>query len=94
MFSLVVDNLLLLWGVVASFYGAQRLARHGGIDSFAWLLAGLVTVAVIILDHTILIDLALAGDRSTVGVVKGLTDTLLVVVWLYIAYRETRSRRS
>jgi hypothetical protein len=89
MLSLIVDNLVLLWGLLAFSYGIYNLIRHrGGFNYFLWLFAGTVTVVVIILDHTIFIDLTNAGKEQLVRVLKNITDGIVFVLWLYIVYRE------
>ena len=89
MLNLILDNILLLWGLFAFSYGAYYLVRfRGGYNYFLWLLAGLVTVVVIVLDHTIFIDLAIAGHQQTLNYLKNITNGIIFIFWTYIAYKE------
>ena len=62
---------------------------RGGYKYVLWLLAGIVTVVVIVLDHTIFIDLARAGHEQTVTYLKNITDGIIFFFsWIYIAFKE------
>jgi hypothetical protein len=57
-------------------------------NNFLWLPAGVSTVIVIVLQHTIFIDISLAGHERTVFYLKNAADGVIFVLWLYVAYRE------
>jgi hypothetical protein len=89
MFNLFLDNIILLWGLFAFIFGLYKVIKnHGGLSHILWLIGGIITVAVIILDHTMLIDLTLSGQEQVARNIKNLTDVILVAFWLYIAYKE------
>lgn len=89
MFSLFLDNIILLWGLFALSFGFYKLVKNrGGLNYLLWFLGGLLTIAIIILDHTVLIDLTLSSQGQKVQYIKNMADAVLLVFWLYVAYRE------
>jgi hypothetical protein len=89
MLSFAIDNVLLFWGICAAIYGTYQLVRKGkSFEHFLWLCAGIITVVIIVFDHTILIDLIRAGKNGEVYVLKNIGDGLIVIFWLYVLYRD------
>jgi hypothetical protein len=89
MHTLILDNAVLLWGLFGVLFGAYRIVTgHYAFKYLLWIVAGLITVTVVILDHTLFIDMSRAGQSELAARLYSSTDILLIVVWAIIGYLE------
>lgn len=88
MLGQILDNIILFVGAFIVVYSLYNIiCGRGRSNNFLWLLAGLMTVIVIVLQHTIFIDLSLAGHERAVFYLKNLADGIVFMLWLYVAYK-------
>ena len=93
MLTFFLDNALLLFGFFVIIHGTYDLI-HGRREfkNFLWLFAGIITVAVIILDHTIFFDLISSGHDQMAHYLKNFGNGLIFFLYVYIGYSEWKPR--
>jgi uncharacterized PurR-regulated membrane protein YhhQ (DUF165 family) len=89
MIKLFVINALIVWGFAVVCYETYKRirGRRGGND-IIWLIAGLVTMIGTILDSTVLVYFARAGHEQSMFYLHNIINAVMLITWIYVAYKE------
>jgi hypothetical protein len=87
--SAITGDLLLLVGLGTFFYGLYWIIRYPiTLRSIIFLAASIFTIVSVVYEHTILIDLSLAGGTPKAENIKNVIDIVMTMLWVTVVYLE------